>query len=160
MIHFKLFLSLECKHVRLQWGLRISSIEASKQKPHRATALTRRLNKVTEKIHPGKILSQEQREAERLPETEAKARKTVRGSSAIVRHSQFFFRSSYSSPQDGRQYYISLGMHRNPPPLPLSLPPCVSVTAWTVHPLMAVNQLKKDWSPVTAVSAVITFIQK
>ena len=54
---FKLFISLECKYNKLQFGVRFSSIEVSKQKlrisTHHAMLCTTKRKK---KIHPGATL--------------------------------------------------------------------------------------------------------
>ena len=49
---FKLFISLECKYNMLQFGIRISSIETSKQKLHISTALNQCLQQNLQQRNP------------------------------------------------------------------------------------------------------------
>ena len=50
---FNLFISLEWKYNKLQFGIRISSIEARKQKIHISTALYVNNKTYNKEIHPG-----------------------------------------------------------------------------------------------------------
>ena len=88
---FKLFVLLECKYNKLQFGIRISSIEARKQKLYASLRHSLSATKLTAKKNTHeRLLSQEQRDSEcfpvsisvcpaflsrKLPETAVKARK-------------------------------------------------------------------------------------
>ena len=52
---FKLFISLECKYNKLQFGIRISSIEVSKQNLHISLALYVYNTTYSKEIRPGAI---------------------------------------------------------------------------------------------------------
>ena len=53
MNRFKLFISFECKYNKLQFGIRISSIEVSKPKPHIFAVFYFYSKTYNKEIHPG-----------------------------------------------------------------------------------------------------------